>query len=285
MEYFRKKEHTKDDKELKAYVDSAHEHIENVVRDNNILTLPPTPATVFYAGLTTGDLGETLKTLSAFGIPQMIDSMKTASDYPFVLWPEVKVMKKKTPDFIIKPAIQPISAHEGRPGHEMQFLAIQNSNYKSVIRHKLIQNTANVEGWALYAEKLIEEQVDAKDYETLMFYKSTYLLRIVRVITDYKISLGLMTPAEGIQYYMDTLGVARSTAESEIGRRLDMPGRDTGYFVGRLAIENLKQEMESSYPSTFTNHCFHDLLVGYSFAPAQFVKELIKTTDNCLTKE
>jgi len=259
----------------------SNQHIEEIILAQKLMTLPSNAQEVFFAGIQ-GVEHPVLNMRSTHGIPQMIDSMPSVSKFPFVLWPSVKIMNKKTPDYKIAPFIHSISAHEGRPGHEMQFTSIQNIPNKSYIRHKLIMNTANVEGWALYAEKMIEEHVSSDNFERLLFYKLAYLQRVLRVITDYEITLGKITPKEGIQKYMSILGVSEKLGKSEINRRLESPGRDTGYFVGRVAIEKLKLKVEKKYSTSYTDKCFHDLVVNYSFAPAQFIEQMIDTTQNCL---
>ncbi|HEY8682718.1 MAG TPA: DUF885 family protein, partial [Rhodanobacter sp.] len=54
-------------------------------------------------------------------------------------------------DFTYKAAAWTLTAHEGRPGHELQFSAMLEHGV-SLARSLFAFNSVNVEGWALYAE-------------------------------------------------------------------------------------------------------------------------------------
>jgi len=54
-------------------------------------------------------------------------------------------------DFNYDAARWTLSAHEGRPGHELQFTAMVERGV-SLARTMFAFNSVNVEGWALYAE-------------------------------------------------------------------------------------------------------------------------------------
>jgi hypothetical protein len=281
MAYYRQNNLPQDDYVLKSYVEEANSEIDQIIRDNDLLTLPVEEQIVHYAGLVTGEFAETIKQRAAHGIPQMIQMLEGFETQPFALWPAVAVMKEKTPDWLVSPSLHATSAHEGRPGHEMQFFKIQKSKFKSKVRHHLIDNTANTEGWALYAESIVETHVE--DMAQQLYYLQAYLLRIVRVITDYETQLGISTYDEGVQFHIDTLGFSEKTAISEMDRREKWPGRDTGYFMGRKSIEALKMRTKLKYQDSFTEKCFNDVVVEYSFSPAQYIEQYIDATDNCLT--
>jgi hypothetical protein len=281
IEHLRTHDSPTDDHELKARILEANSNISQIIQDNNLLTLPQEKQVVHFAGLVEGTWGNILQVQAEHGIPQMLPLLDGFEDQPFALWPMVSVMKEKTPDWLITPSLHSTSAHEGRPGHEMQFFKVQKSDFKSQIRHNLIQNTANVEGWALYAESIVEPYVT--DKKQRLFYLQAYLMRMVRVITDYEYQLGLISFEEGVKKYQSYLGMSAATGNSEMTRRKDWPGRDTGYFMGRLAIEQLKERMQQKYLDTYSEKCFNDIVVDYSFSPAQFIERFINATDNCLT--
>ena len=49
-----------------------------------------------------------------------------------------------------------LTAHEARPGHELQFAAMLERGV-STARVVFAFNSANVEGWALYAEAVMKQ--------------------------------------------------------------------------------------------------------------------------------
>ena len=61
----------------------------------------------------------------------------------------------KSDDFTFEAASWTLTAHEARPGHEMQFAGIVEAGV-STARVLFSFNSTNVEGWGLYAEKIVK---------------------------------------------------------------------------------------------------------------------------------
>ena len=61
----------------------------------------------------------------------------------------------KIDDFTHLSASWPLTAHEGRPGHELQFTAMVERGV-SQARVIFAANSVNIEGWALYSEEIIQ---------------------------------------------------------------------------------------------------------------------------------
>jgi uncharacterized protein (DUF885 family) len=139
-----------------------------------------------------------------------------------------------------------IAYHEGVPGHHLQiattkYLAGSLSRYQ-----RLLGGTSGyVEGWALYAERLMGElgYLDVPDYYLGMLRAQA--LRSVRVILDIGMHLGLAIPAaepfHGGETWTPDLGdqFARERAcfppdfmASEVTRYLGTPGQAISYKVG-----------------------------------------------------
>lgn len=87
--------------------------------------------------------------------------------------------------------------HEGVPGHHLQLaqwthVADQLSRYQAGVG--LV--SANAEGWALYAERLMDELGYLKDPEQRLGYLDCQMMRAARVIVDIGMHLGLEIPAD-----------------------------------------------------------------------------------------
>jgi len=61
-------------------------------------------------------------------------------------------------DFTFDAITWTLTAHEARPGHELQFARMME-NGVSIPRAVFAFNSANVEGWALYAEALVKQHL------------------------------------------------------------------------------------------------------------------------------
>lgn len=139
--------------------------------------------------------------------------------------------------------------HEGVPGHHLQ-LAQWTYVADSLSRYQvsLGQVSANVEGWALYAERLMDELGYLTDPGRRIGYLDAQRMRAIRVVIDIGMHLGLTVPPDapmgaGEQWTPDlaqaffAANSGRSPAfiDSEITRYLGWPGQAISYKLGEKA--------------------------------------------------
>ncbi|MFK0253596.1 DUF885 domain-containing protein [Streptomyces sp. NPDC090445] len=139
--------------------------------------------------------------------------------------------------------------HEGVPGHHLQLaqwahVADRLSRYQASVG--LV--SANVEGWALYAERLMDELGYLKDAEQRLGYLDCQMMRAARVIVDIGMHLGLEIPADSPfhpgerwtvelaqEFFAQHSSRPADFIESEVTRYLSMPGQAIGYKLGERA--------------------------------------------------
>jgi len=139
--------------------------------------------------------------------------------------------------------------HEGVPGHHLQiaqwrYLAAQLSVYQT----SLGQVSACSEGWALYAERLMDELGFLDGPGARMGYLDAQLMRAIRVIVDIGMHLRLQaradwapgagqewTPELALEFFDSHSGRPRDFAASEIVRYLGAPGQAISYKLGERA--------------------------------------------------
>jgi uncharacterized protein (DUF885 family) len=146
--------------------------------------------------------------------------------------------------------------HEGFPGHHLQ-AGIQQASADNITRYQklLVWYPGTGEGWALYAEDVMEElgYLDTPDY--LMGKLASEMLRACRVVIDIGSHLELALPAgqpfhagepwtfdAGVEMLMDYAAQDQDTAVSEMNRYLGWPGQAIAYKVGQQAIRDLRAE-------------------------------------------
>ncbi|MFF6780704.1 DUF885 family protein [Streptomyces sp. NPDC012510] len=149
--------------------------------------------------------------------------------------------------------------HEGVPGHHLQlaqwvYVKDDLSRYQATIGGV----SANAEGWALYAERLMDELGFLKDAEERLGYLDAQMMRAARVIVDIGMHLELEIPADSpfhpgerwtVDLAQEFFGFHSSRpadyVESELTRYLTMPGQAIGYKLGErawlLGRENAKR--------------------------------------------
>ncbi|MEV7197643.1 DUF885 domain-containing protein [Streptomyces sp. NPDC093510] len=139
--------------------------------------------------------------------------------------------------------------HEGVPGHHLQLaqwahVAENLSRYQATVG--LV--SANVEGWALYAERLMDELGFLTDPERRLGYLDAQMMRALRVIVDIGMHLELEIPADSPfrpgerwtpdlaqEFYDAHCGRPTDYVASEMTRYLTIPGQAIGYKLGERA--------------------------------------------------
>ncbi|MBC9729590.1 DUF885 domain-containing protein [Streptomyces sp. TRM68367] len=139
--------------------------------------------------------------------------------------------------------------HEGVPGHHLQLaqwkhVAENLSRYQASVG----MVSANAEGWALYAERLMDELGFLTDAERRLGYLDAQMMRAVRVIIDIGMHLELpipddspfhpgerWTPALAQEFFGSHSSRPADFVESELTRYLSMPGQAIGYKLGERA--------------------------------------------------
>jgi uncharacterized protein (DUF885 family) len=139
--------------------------------------------------------------------------------------------------------------HEGVPGHHLQ-LAQWNyvASALSTYQVSLGGVSANLEGWALYAERLMDELGYLTDPGHRLGYLNAQMMRALRVIVDIGMHVGLdfpadspfhpgeaMTPELAREFFGEYCGLSAAFLDSELVRYLGMPGQAIGYKLGERA--------------------------------------------------
>ncbi|MGY1665366.1 DUF885 domain-containing protein [Geodermatophilus sp. SYSU D00696] len=143
--------------------------------------------------------------------------------------------------------------HEGVPGHHLQLAQwVYVSRDLSTYQTSLGSVSANVEGWALYAERLMDELGYLTEPGARMGYLDAQQLRAIRVVIDIGMHLRLPVPddAEGAlaahrgqpwtpelarAFAGDHLGSDPAFLDSELVRYLGLPGQAISYKLGERA--------------------------------------------------
>ncbi|MFG2817410.1 DUF885 domain-containing protein [Streptomyces sp. NPDC048410] len=139
--------------------------------------------------------------------------------------------------------------HEGVPGHHLQIaqwahVAENLSRYQATVG----MVSANAEGWALYAERLMDELGYLTDAEERLGYLDAQMMRAVRVIIDIGMHLELEIPADSPfhpgerwtpelaeKFFRAHSSRPADFVVSELTRYLTMPGQAIGYKLGERA--------------------------------------------------
>ncbi len=167
-------------------------------------------------------------------------------------------------DFNFGSAAWTLSAHEGRPGHELQFTAMVERGI-SLARTMFAFNSVNVEGWALYAEA---EMVPYEPLDGQLIALQFRLLRAARAMLDPMLNLGLTDRANAERVLIDEVGLSRAMATQELDRYMvRMPGQAGSYFYGYTRILELRMQTELKMGAKFDRLAFNNFLLDQGLLP------------------
>jgi len=177
-------------------------------------------------------------------------------------------------DFTFKAGAWTLTAHEGRPGHELQYSRMVEGGV-SQARSIFAFNSVNVEGWALYAE------AEMKPYEPLdgqLIAVQLRLLRAVRAFSDPMLNLGLMTRERARELLVNDVCISEAFAREEVDRfTFRLPGQATSYFYGYTRLMQLRAATQVTLGAKFDRLAFNDFLVAQGLLPPDLLAEAVKT--------
>ncbi|WP_344070273.1 DUF885 domain-containing protein [Streptomyces crystallinus] len=161
--------------------------------------------------------------------------------------------------------------HEGVPGHHLQIaqwrhVADRLSRYQATIGTV----SANAEGWALYAERLMDELGFLPDPERRIGYLDAQMMRACRVIVDIGMHLELeipqhspfhpgerWTPELAQEFFGNHSGRPADFVESELTRYLSVPAQAIGYKLGERAWLMGRENAKKHHGDAFDARAWH----------------------------
>ncbi|NDK39364.1 DUF885 domain-containing protein [Pseudoxanthomonas gei] len=171
---------------------------------------------------------------------------------------------KEYDDFNFDSVAWTLSAHEGRPGHELQFTAMVERGV-SLARSLFAFNSVNVEGWALYAEA---EMVPYEPLDGQLIALQFRLLRAARAMLDPSLNLGLVDRERARLVLEDDVGLSEPMARQELDRyTFNAPGQAGSYFYGYTRILELRMRTELALGRQFDRKAFNNFLLDQGLLP------------------
>ncbi|WP_426998690.1 DUF885 domain-containing protein [Pseudarthrobacter sp. N5] len=146
--------------------------------------------------------------------------------------------------------------HEGVPGHHLQVAtATCRRELLNNWRRNVCWTSGHGEGWALYAEKLMQELGYLSDPGDHMGMLDKQRMRAARVVFDIGVHLeldlperwgtGTWTPEKGFDFLRQHLAISDGQLKFEFTRYLGWPGQAPSYKVGQRLWEQIRAELQS----------------------------------------
>jgi len=134
-------------------------------------------------------------------------------------------------------AIPTTAVHEAYPGHHWQ-LTWSAATPRPV--RKMVRTSYFVEGWALYAERMMYEQGYFTDPRQVLCHLAARLFRAARVVVDTALHTKEMSAEEAVGFMSERAGLTGTVARAEVERYCSWPTQAASYLTGAVQIEALR---------------------------------------------
>jgi uncharacterized protein (DUF885 family) len=262
-----KKERIADDQLLKLYT-TRLEQIETIIREHKIVSLPERKVVIRV-----GTEAESAATPAPhIDPPRLIGNTGEAAEFVLPLSNPNAKPGTVMDDFSYDAIAWTLTAHEARPGHELQFAAMLERGV-STARVVYAFNSANIEGWALYAEAVMKEYLPLEGQIGALQMR---MMREARAFLDPMLNLGLIQPDAAQRFLMDEVMLSEPMAKQEVDRyTFNAPGQATAYFYGYSKLNALRTRVELALPGRFDERRFHDFLIGQGLLPFALLEKAV----------
>ncbi|WP_164233761.1 DUF885 domain-containing protein [Microbacterium hydrocarbonoxydans] len=156
--------------------------------------------------------------------------------------------------------------HEGVPGHHLQIAqAVYNRAELNSWRRLLAGTSGHAEGWALYAERLMQQLGYLDDPADRLGMLDGQRMRAARVVLDIGVHLGKpRLDGEGVwdaDYALDfmrrNVNMSDQFVQFEVNRYLGWPGQAPSYKVGQRIWEQVRDAYQAERGAGFDIKEFH----------------------------
>ncbi len=174
-----------------------------------------------------------------------------------------------------KSHLEALAFHEGIPGHHMQIAIAQELMGVPAFR-KLGGNTAYIEGWALYAERLAKEMGFYRDPMSDFGRLAWELLRAARLVVDTGLHHKRWSREEAIAYLDQNLPSSHEVNRKAIDRYIVLPAQATAYKIGMREFSDLRAMAEDRLGAAFDIRDFHRVVLGSGSLPLEVLRQQVE---------
>jgi len=163
--------------------------------------------------------------------------------------------------------------HEAIPGHYVQL--IYSNRSPSRIK-ALFGNDATVEGWAVYAERMmLESGYGANAPELWLVYWKWYLRSVTNTVLDYAVHVLGMSEQDVLKMLQQEAFQSEKEATGK-WRRVQLSSVQlTSYYAGFSQIYAYREQLKQEQGASFDLRRFHEQFLNYGSAPVPTIMELM----------
>lgn len=244
--------------------------IENIIRREKLVTLPKRDMVIRLAS----EAESAAQPAPHMKIPRLIGNTGEKGEFvlPLNVPSESEGKKLHYDDFTFEAASWTLTAHEGRPGHELQFASIVEKGV-SIARGLFAFNSVNAEGWGLYSESIMQAFEPLEGQLVALQHR---LMRAARAFLDPELQFGKIQPEEAKRILQEDVVLSEAMSNQEIERYMfRAPGQATSYFYGYTKLRELRNEIETKLGKNFDQLEYHDFILSQGLVPPNLLRQAV----------
>jgi uncharacterized protein (DUF885 family) len=169
--------------------------------------------------------------------------------------------------------LQVLNIHEAIPGHYAQLVY---ANRSPGLIKSILGNGAMIEGWAVYAERMmLEEGYGNNEQEMWLMYYKWHLRSVCNTILDYSVHVLNWPEKVAVQFLMKEAFQETAEVEGKWRRVKLSQVQLCSYFTGYTEIYSLREEIKKMQGGRFNLKAFHEQFLSYGSAPVKYIRELM----------
>lgn len=260
-----KKQRIPDDQLLALYTGRL-EQIEAIIRRENLVALPTRKAAIRLATAAESAASPA----PHIDPPRLVGNTGEPAEFVLPTSNPNAAPGSVMDDFNYEAIAWTLTAHEARPGHELQFAGMLEAGV-STARVIFALNSANVEGYALYAEAVLKKFLPPEGQIGALQMR---MMREARAFLDPMLNLGLIQPDAAKRFLMEEVMLSEPMAKQEVDRyTFQAPGQATSYFYGYSRLNALRTRIELALAGKFDERRYHDFIVAQGPLPFELLEQ------------
>ena len=169
-----------------------------------------------------------------------------------------------------------LTAHEGIPGHTWQGAYLAEHHAEIPMIMSMMGFNAFVEGWALYAEQLVDEHgLYDQDPFGRIGYLQAQQFRACRLVADTGLHAMGWTREQSVQFLTTETGKTTAAMTSETDRYCASPGQACGYKMGHNQIVRLREQTKAALGARYDEAAYNDAVVRTGGVPLTVLAKAI----------
>ena len=241
--------------------------VEAIIRREHLVTLPDRPARIRL-----GTAAENAQQPAPNMLPpRLLNNQGEVGEFVLpVRVPSANGETEQYDDFTFAAASWTLTAHELRPGHELQFDSMVEHGV-STARALFAFNSTNVEGWGLYSEWITYPYMPPEGQLICLQHS---LMRSARAFLDPELQSGKITREQAFAILEKDVVLSHALANEEVERyTFRAPGQANSYFYGYVRLMQLRKDVESAMGKRFNQLAYHDFLLAQGLLPPALLRK------------